>query len=323
MKSVFLQASEMCLARARKGIFLFLAWIYATPILLVAQSRSDTEKATTQLNQFRSAYSEGMLSEKSEEMLTYYDESIRLMPEFQLTIMGKRNVSLYYAAFSSRFKIQDYSREKKECLDLGSRLVEIGLFSMKLMLKNTRQEYSLKGKYMDIWARSEKGDVRLITQAWNYSHPIDFDEQLKFQDVPSVNIALQPHLTINSRIRFEIAALNELLVTTVTHHDARIWSQFYADDGMFIYSSHPIYEGRKALDQFIEKHAAEMPIFEKLDVRNDRIDDLGNYVIEYASHIANWRNGDSSGVSTGKGVTLWRREKEGSLKIFRGMAMYD
>jgi hypothetical protein len=66
-----------------------------------------------------------------------------------------------------------------------------------------------------------------------------------------------------------------------------------------------------------------MPIFEKLDVRNDRIDDLGNYVIEYASHIAIIRSGDFSGVSTGKDLAIWRREPNGALKIFRHITMYD
>jgi hypothetical protein len=92
---------------------------------------------------------------------------------------------------------------------------------------------------------------------------------------------------------------------------------------MFIYSFNPIQKGRKALDEFLETHVNEMPIFEKLDIRNDRIDDLGMFVIEYASHIAVWRNGGSSGVNTGKDLRIWRRETDGSLKILRSMAMYD
>jgi hypothetical protein len=46
-------------------------------------------------------------------------------------------------------------------------------------------------------------------------------------------------------------------------------------------------------------------------------------VIEYASHIAIIRDGEYSGVGTGKNIVIWRREKGGSLKIFRGIAMYD
>jgi hypothetical protein len=111
---------------------------------------------------------------------------------------------------------------------------------------------------------------------------------------------------------------------TIMQHDAKIWSQFYSDDGMFLYSRHPVYKGRKALDEFLEKHVKEdMPIFEKLDIRNDQIDDLGDYVIEYASHIANWRKGEYSGINTGKDIRIWRRGVDCSLKIFRAMGMYD
>jgi ketosteroid isomerase-like protein len=307
----------------RQHILPFLIWLCVILPSLHAQTAADREKANFRLDDFRSAYRKGVLGENREQMMDYFDDGVRLMPEFQLTIMGKRNTALYYATFSSRFQVDDYRREVKERLDIGPRVVEIGTLSMKLVLRSTRQEYRLEGKYMDLWRRSEAGELTVVAQAWNYSHPVEYSEQLKFPEVPAVNVAFQPHLTIDSRIRFEIAALNELLVAVVSHHDARIWSQFYADDGMFIYSGNPIYAGRKAIDAFLEKHAAAMPIFEKLDCRNDRIDDFGNYVVEYASHIANWRNGDSSGVNTGKAITIWRREKEGSLKIFRGMAMYD
>ncbi|MEJ0057865.1 MAG: hypothetical protein WDN75_20785 [Bacteroidota bacterium] len=105
--------------------------------------------------------------------------------------------------------------------------------------------------------------------------------------------------------------------------DAKMWSQFYADDASWLYTGNSIVQGRKSLDDFFEKHVKELPIFEKLDVRNDRIDDLGNYVVEYASHIAIIRNGDFSGVFTGKDLVVWRREPKGPLKIFRHIAMYD
>ncbi|MEJ7644851.1 MAG: hypothetical protein WKF87_09665 [Chryseolinea sp.] len=90
-----------------------------------------------------------------------------------------------------------------------------------------------------------------------------------------------------------------------------------------VYSNHPIYQGKKEVTEFLKDHVTHLPVFEKLDIRNDRIDNLGEYVVEYASHIAMIRNGDWSGVNTGKNITIWKREKDCSLKIFRGMAMYD
>ena len=45
--------------------------------------------------------------------------------------------------------------------------------------------------------------------------------------------------------------------------------------------------------------------------------------MEYASHVANRRSGDHSGVNTGKNLKIWRREADGSLKIFRSIDMYE
>jgi hypothetical protein len=92
---------------------------------------------------------------------------------------------------------------------------------------------------------------------------------------------------------------------------------------MMFYSNSPVYKGRNELDAFLAEHVQHLPVFEKLDIRNDQIDHQGEYVIEYASHTAIVRHGDWSGVGTGKDVRIWRREKDGSLKVFRAVAMYD
>jgi ketosteroid isomerase-like protein len=281
------------------------------------------EKTMTHLKKFREDYVRSMLDQKPELIAGYYAEEVRLMPEFQQTVMGKSNALSYYKAFAARFTVQQWGREEVEILDLGSRIVELGLFTTRMTLKSTNQPYELKGKYQNVWEKSENGTLSLITEAWNYNHQVEIAQQLKFGEVPSVQIAHQAHLPVKNNISFELTALNRLMEMAFTHHDAKLMAQFYTEDAMFIYSYNPIYRGRKALDAFLDQHMQEMPIFEKLDCRTDRIDVAGDYVIEYASHVANWRNGESSGVSTGKNLRIWRRENDCSLKLFRQMAMYD
>lgn len=191
-----------------------------------------------------------------------------------------------------------------------------------MKLKSDGRNFELKGKYIDLWER--KGEqILLLTQAWNYDHAVNFGDQLKFADVPSVIIAYEAHLPVDNPVRFELAALNRLMEKSITEHDAKIWSQFYANDASWLYTGNSLVQGRKSLDHFFGAHVKEMPIFEKLDVRNERIDDLGNYVIVYASHIAIIRNVDFSGVFTGKDLAVWRREPNGSLKIFKHIGTYD
>ena len=307
-----------------KVTFLILASLAINCTITRAQSTTTADGRTLDfLNRFRSDFIKSMLENTSTNIEAYYADNTRLMPEFQKTVMGKGNTLKYFEAFAKRFDVQEYSRDQIEVLDLGSRVVEHGMFSMKMNLKSTNKVYELKGKYQDIWEKKPDGKLLLITEGWNYNHQVTFSDELRFAEVPAVHIALEAHLPVNSSISFELAALCRMMESVISQHDDKLWAQFYTDDGMFIYSFNPVYKGRKALDDFLEKHVDEMPIFEKLDIRNDRIDNLGMFVIEYASHVAIWRNGESSGVNTGKDLRIWRREKDGSLKILRTMAMYD
>lgn len=282
------------------------------------------DKTVTLLKKFRTDYTRSFVNKNPELVAGYFSENIRLMPEFQKTIIGKDNTLLYHKAFSERFDVKSYNRNELEILDLGSQVMELGKLSMKITLKSTGKEYELIGTYMNIWEESNDGELKLITEAWNYDQWYDeIDQPLRFDAVPAVQMALQPHLPINSKISFELAALNKLSEVSIIQHDGKVWSMFFADDALVIPSYSPIVQGRKSLDGYYDKHAKELPIFEKLDIRNDRIDNLGDYVIEYATHVANWRNGDSSGVGTGKNIGIWRREPDCSLKLIRKMGMYD
>jgi len=283
-----------------------------------------SEKTMAHIRKFRTLYIKATMDNKPELLLPYYSESVRLMPAFQRTVIGKSNAGLYHKAFSNRFAIENLSRMEIEILDLGGQVLEIGKLDMKIVMKSSGKHYELEGTYLNVWQALDGDELAIITEAWNYnSYYGELHDHLKFEEVPSIYTALQPNVPVNNNISFELAALNRLLDKTVTHHDANVWSQYYANDAMLIPGYHPPRRGRKEIDEYIQMHVKELPIFEGLDIRNDRIDNLGTFVVEYASHIASWKNGDSSGVGTGKNIRIWRRESDHSLKLFRSMAMYD
>jgi ketosteroid isomerase-like protein len=305
--------------------FLLGSLIFMSVTIVSAQSNVKAdEKTIAHLKKFRSDYIKSMLDKKPEKIQAYYSENIRLMPAFQKTVLGKSNAASYHKAFLTRFDINDFKRNEIEILDLGTQVLEIGKLTMRIRLKTTGKEYELTGTYLNIWEELKNGELSIITEAWNYDrHYAEFHEYLRFEEVVAVHAALQPNVPVNSNISFELAALNRLLDATVTQHNANVWSQYYTDDAMLVPSYYPLCRGRKAVNEYIETHVKELPVFEELDIRNDRIDNLGNYIIEYASHIASWKNGESSGVSLGKNIRIWRREPDHSLKLFRSMGMYD
>ena len=279
-------------------------------------------KIETQLNQYSTDYNQGMQTSTPELIVQHYSEDMYLMPAFQKTLLGKGNALLYHKAFFDRFDIVAYHRADFEILDLGAQLCVLGEFSLKVRLKGQNKVEALNGKYMDIW-KKEKDRISLISELWNYNHHTDLTEHLKFDTVPGTVLAYQSHLPIDSNIRFEIASINHFTEEFITQHDHTLWSQLYADNAIALYSYQPVIKDKNTLDHFLKEHTAELPIFEKLDIRNHHIVDLGKYVVNYASHIANWRNNAHSGISTGKGIKIWRRAPNGSLKIACQISTYD
>lgn len=275
------------------------------------------------LQKFRTDQTKSILDGNPAMLSAYYDNDIRLITESIETVLGRTNALSYYQTFSARFSVKTYTRNEMEIIDLGSRLVEIGLFTVKLVTKSTGKEYTLAGKYMDIWAESETGGLSLVTAAWNYDQSLEIVDELRFAEVPAVRMAFQAHMPVRDGISFELAALNKLAEVAVSEHDATKWSLFFSDDAILLPSHTPVCRGRKAIDEYLVEHTKHLPIFEKLDIRNDRIDDLWDYVIEYATHVANWRDGDSSGVGTGKDIRIWRRAPNGALQLFRQIGAYD
>ncbi|MBW1297747.1 DUF4440 domain-containing protein [Aquimarina litoralis] len=276
----------------------------------------------TKLTQFINDYNKGMQTANAEIIVQHYDKEMYLMPAFQKTLLGKDNALIYHKAFFDRFEIIAYERKNFETLDLGPQLCVLGEFKMKVRLKEGTKVEELNGKYMNIW-KKEKGDVSLISEIWNYNHHTDLTDQLKFDTIPGTVLAYQGHLPINNNIRFEIASINHFTEEFIAHRDHMLWMQLYAEDAIALFSYKPVFKDRNMLDQFIKDHVAELPIFEKLDIRNNYINDLGEYVVNYASHIANWRNNEYSGISTGKGIKIWRRAANGTLKIVRQISTYD
>lgn len=313
---------EFIRCRLRAGFLLLL-------LMLPAVVRADTPAHSVSpahqvaLQRHRSQYAEALLAGDATRLAVASSDELRLMTESQPTVFGPANVAAYYRAYLARFTVSAYAREAAGQIDLGARIVEFGRFSERLVKKSDGRTFELNGKYLDAWEKNADGDLRLVVTAWNYDAWLPDADAWRFPEVPAVRTAFQARAPINSEVSFELAAWGRLMEAAIIQHDAALWSRCYADDAVLLANNEGLHVGRQAVDAYIAAHAPELPVFEKLDLRNDRIEELGDYVLEYASHVANWRNGSASGVSTGKNLRLWRRDPNHALKIVVQIGAYD
>jgi ketosteroid isomerase-like protein len=292
-------------------------------VTAAAEPREVIPEHRATLDAYRVAIANAYLTGKPAGAVRPLADSARLMPAYQKTIVGKPDAATYYDAFLKRFKVSRFERLPVEVSDLGSRVLEIGRFTMTVAARGSAETHVLAGKYMDLWEKSPTGALTLHTAAWNHDELPKIAEQLRFAEVPSVHLALQARVPVTAGISLELAALQKLQESAILQHDGKTWALFYRDDAIVLANHGPVVSGREALDAYHEAHARALPVFEKLDMRTHQIDDLGEYVVEYASGVATWKTNEWSGVSLGKGILIWRREKAGMPRIWRSISMYD
>ena len=276
------------------------------------------------LDAYRTAITGAYLRGMPEDAVRPMADSVRLMPAYQKSIFGKADAATYYQAFLKRFTVRAYERTPIEVADLGQRVMEIGRFTMTLTARDSAT-HTFTGKYLDLWEKSPgtSGTLRLHTAAWNHDELPKFADQLRFPEVPSAHLALQARAPVVAGIRLELAALQKLEESAIAQHDGKTWALIYADDGIVLSNQGTVVSGRQALDEYFERHAKALPVFEKLDLRTHQVDDLGDYVVEYASGVVTWKMNEWSGVTLGKGVLIWRRSERGVPQIWRAISMYD
>ena len=292
----------------------------AAPAATAPRDVAREHRAT--LDAHRTALTDAHLRGRAEEAVRPMAASVRLLPAYQRNVSGKADATAYYRTFLERFEVRAYQRSPIEVADLGARVMEIGRFTMTLAASGSEPQ-TIAGKYMDLWEKLPDGGLSLHTVGWNHDQLPGIAEQLRFAQVPSFHQALQARLPVTAGLRLELAALQRLEEWAITHRDGKTWALLYADDGIVLSNHGNVVSGRTALDEYFERHARALPVFEKLDLRTHHVDDLGEYAIEYSSGVVTWRMNEWSGVNLGKGILIWRRTGDGAPRIWRAISMYD
>jgi ketosteroid isomerase-like protein len=299
-----------------------LASLATTTVASAAEPRAVAREHRTTLDAYRTAIVDAYLRSKPDDAARPLADSARLLPAYQKAVFGKAHAAAYYRAFLQRVTVRAYQRSPIEIADLGQRVMEIGRFTMTVAARDS-EPHTFEGKYMDLWEKLPGGNLALHTAAWNHDKLPEIAEQLRFAEVPSLHQALQPRLPVTAGLRLELAALQRLEETAIAQRDGKTWALLYADDGIVLSNHGTVVSGRGALDEYFERHAQALPVFEKLDLRTHQVDELGEYAVEYSSGVVTWRMNEWSGVNLGKGVLIWRRTGDGAPRIWRAISMYD
>lgn len=243
--------------------------------------------------------------------LSCYDEDAISMVEYQPTLRGIHEIELYYREIFKRQHIKSLQRTAEEFINLGSTIIEIGTFTKEYDTVPT-----WKGKYWYVWALKPDSSFKLKGEAFGYFHPVKEPKAL------TVDIQQSGHPT--QQVPLELRAYNALNENYVRLKDGALRAEFYTNDARYMPSQEPTLTGMDEIKPYLMDYSKRGNInFDSLTVYTYDYEYFADYVLEYSMVKVKWSTAAASGRTEGKGIRLWKRQADKSLKIYRHIGTHN
>lgn len=244
-------------------------------------------------------------------------------PDYQPRLYGPASIARYHQVLASRQRVGAYARRTTEILQLDDQsLLETGRFEITYAPAAGGASQSHQGRYANLWRRQSDGVLKLKAEVWGYFRRIDDPASYSLGEAETPGRAAPAGDPV---IEAELARLNALDAAAVKTHDAPAKFARYARDAVYMpFADTPkvgIDEIRTHLTAYTDRGRGVT--FDSVRVWNEGFEVLDGYVVEYPKFEVRWRNGANSGVVSGGGLRLWRRDADCSLKMLRQIATHD
>lgn len=283
------------------------------------EQTSSTKVTKVQVQEWTDQLTAAEMADDLSGFLEHYEENAISMPEYQPALYGKTNIATYYREIFRRQDIQSYQRTTEEIIHLGRTIVEIGTFQKSYYeMASADSLLAQNGKYWHTWVREEDGSYELKGEAFGYLHPIDQAEALvvTIPDTP-------PPGTSEKIAPFELRAYNALMEKLVQSRDGADRSAFYAPDGKFMPFAEPSVSG-EAIKPYLTEYSSRGEItIDSVSIYTDHFERFEAQLLEYYQFRVQWSAAAASGRTTGKGIRIWRRQADGSLKMYREISTHN
>lgn len=127
----------------------------------------DVEKAKTKIEEMNNAYTQAMIDNDVEKMMSMYTDDIISMPSYQPTVKSIAKVrELSEMQAKSGWKTTHFEMNMTDVMLAGNLAIEIGNYNMKMSGPGV-PVWSDYGKYITIWEEQTDGSMKIKVETWN------------------------------------------------------------------------------------------------------------------------------------------------------------
>jgi hypothetical protein len=106
--------------------------------------------------------------------------------------------------------------------------------------------------------------------------------------------------------------------------DGVLRSEFFTEDARFMPFADSTKTGIEQLKPYLIAYSTRGNVtIDSIACYTYHHEDFNDFILEYAMFKVKWRVPDVSGMTEGKGIRIWKRQKDKSLKLYREIGTHD
>lgn len=130
-------------------------------------SAQDVEKVKAKIEAMNKIYTQAMIDNDVDKMMSMYTDDIISMPSYQPTVKGLAKVrELSEMQAKSDWKTTHFEMNMTDVMLAENLAIEIGNYNMK-MSGPDMPEWADYGKYITIWEEQADGSIKIKVETWN------------------------------------------------------------------------------------------------------------------------------------------------------------
>ncbi len=304
-----------------KILMLFNLFLWLNLSLATGQT-VENQLVKNKLEKINAQLANDFKQKNMDNILSHFDKEAVLMPEFQPTMRGTEVIKAYYQEIFTRWEIEKFDKKIIEIITFNDNFAEVGTFTLAYRANN--QDFTLNGKYLNIWKTNQAGVLKKKAVSYGYFHQVE-NPATHWVKIAKESFSPKPssQTSKSNPLAFELNALNALMEKSIQARDGNLRADFYTDDAIFM----PFADSSKVGINSIRAHLIaynSYPVkIDSINIYHEDFEDCNSFVIEYSRFYVKWHTADNAGVGAGKGIRIWKREKNCSLKLYREIGLHD
>jgi ketosteroid isomerase-like protein len=301
--------------------------IYGLVILLLLGTRANGQSEAKnsfkrQIETINNQISKAYKDQDEKIIVSFFGVDATCMPEYHKALYRKEDISKYFQRWFASTKSNTYSRNIVEVQNTQDYIIETGTFTNEFVNTNNIS-FVYKGKYIRFWKIEKNNKLTIISDIWGAD---DYLDRTKFPVIENIGTDVLPAYLAKTKIENEIGKRNQYITALVVARNGEAHSWIFAKDAVYMPYYKPMligFDNVKAY--FIEHEKAGDVNIDSLQIKTSKVIEIGNVVFEQGYYGVKWRAIDntSQGVVTGKSINIWKRDRKGTLMLYRQMVNHD